>query len=112
MKSMQQKLFNFYKMFSSLQCGVYHNVRASGYPFLVWSERAEESYESLHTDNHKTRQVIAGVVDYYTRTEFDKTVDEIQEILDNAEEVAWELEAVQYEDETGLMHYTWEWRLS
>ena len=111
MKSIQQRLYDFYQMFSSLQCGVYHNVRASNYPFLVWSERGEDSYESLHTDNHKTRQAVIGVVDYYTRTEFDKTVDEIQAILDDADDVAWELEAVQYEDETGLMHYTWDWRL-
>ena len=112
MRSIQNRLAEFYQMFTSLPCGVFHNVRSDSYPFLVWSERGEDGYESLHTDGHKTEQVITGLVDYYTRTEFDSIVDDIQTILDDADRVAWELDDVQYEDETGLSHYTWSWRLS
>lgn len=112
MRSMQNRLAEFYQMFTSLPCGVFHNVRSVNYPFMVWSETGEDGYASLHTGNHKTEQVITGTVDYYTRTEFDSIVDAIQTILDDADRVAWELDAVQYEDETGLLHYTWSWRLS
>ena len=112
MRSMQQRLLDFYQMFSLLECHVYHHMRGTNYPFLVWSEQGEEPAESFHTDGHKADQVITGVVDYYTKQEFDHIVDEIQMILDDAGLVAWELDAVQYEDETGLIHYTWTWRLS
>lgn len=112
MRSVQDRLSNFYGMFSGLPCDVRHYVRQSKYPYVVWTEQGEDGYGSLHTDSHKTEQIITGAVDYFTKQEFDSTVDAIQSILDNAERVAWELEAVQYEDETNLIHYTWAWRLS
>ena len=77
---------------------------------MVWQEQGEG--DSLSSDNHKTRQVIEGIIDYFTKTEFDKTVDVIQEILDEAEKVGWALTSVVYEDETSLIHYSWNWELS
>ncbi len=112
MRSVQVRLHNFYQMFSALPCDVRHYVRQSKYPYMVWTEREEDSYHSLDANNRKAEQMINGTVDYFTKREFDSTVDTIQDILDAAESVAWYLDAVQYEDETGLIHYTWTWRLS
>lgn len=111
MRSIQKRLKEFYRKFNDLPCDVLHYKRQSKYPYVVWTEQGEDGYESFHGDGHKGEQVIIGAVNFFTRTEFDPTVDAIQTILDDSEDVAWTLDAVQYEDETNLIHYTWAWRL-
>lgn len=106
MKSMQDMLTALYTDFAGLQCAVTHYRKATTYPYVVWSEDSEDG--SFHSDNHKQEQAIRGYVDYFTRQEFDQTVDDIQEIL-NSQPVAWSLESVDYEDNTGLIHYRWTW---
>lgn len=110
MISLQDRLAAFYRQFASLPCDVRHFTRQGKFPYLVWQEQGEGN--SLNTDNHKTEQVIEGTVDYFTKKEFDETVDAIQEILDEAENVGWALTSVMYEDETNLIHYSWNWELS
>lgn len=73
--------------------------------YIVWAEESETN--SLMLGNHKAEQQISGTVDLYTATEFDTWADDIQEALDALECVTWELDSVQYEDETGLIHYAW-----
>ena len=77
---------------------------------MVWQEQGEG--DSLEADNRKVEQVISGTIDYFTKQEFDKTVDAIQEILDGADNIGWALTSVMYEDETNLIHYSWNWELS
>lgn len=77
-------------------------------PYIVWAELGES--ESFHGDNRKKEQAIYGAVDYFTLTEFDSTIDEIQAALDGVS--AWNLDTVQYEDETKLIHYTWNFEVS
>lgn len=79
------------------------NGAKSGY--IVWQEDSEEG--SLETDNIKTEQQLHGTVDYFTLTEFDTTIDSIQSAL-NGIMCGWRLLAVDYEDETNLIHYEWE----
>ena len=46
----------------------------------------------------------------YTKTEDDANVDAIESVFDGA--AAWiaaQLNSVQYEDDTGLVHYEWAW---
>ena len=74
----------------------------------MWTEDGENG--SFHSNNIKQEQKIAGYVDYFTKTEFDATVDVIQEIF-QAEGVAWLLSTVDYEDETNLIHYRWRWEV-
>ena len=74
-------------------------------PFCVWQEDGEG--DSLHTDNHKSEQVISGTIDYFTLKEYDDTVDKIQYALNNLECCGWRLNSVQYEEETNLIHYEW-----
>lgn len=73
--------------------------------YIIWAEEGETN--SLMVGNHKAEQQISGTVDLYTATEFDTWADDIQEALDALDHVAWELDSVQYEDETGLIHYAW-----
>ena len=58
-------------------------------------------------DNRKQEQQVHGTIDCYTKIEFDPLLDEIQDAL-NAAGIGWSLLTVQYEDETNLIHYEWE----
>ena len=106
MMSLTDKLKKLYEPFLTLACPVTHYKRISKFPYLVWAEDGEDN--SFHGDNSKQEQQITGTVNYFTRVDFDSTVDQIQEIL-NGEPVGWMLESVQYEDETNLIHYSWRW---
>lgn len=74
-------------------------------PFCIWAEDGEG--DSLNANNHKKEQVISGTIDYFTRTEFDEMVDNIQNAINSLENCGWSLNSVQYEDETNLIHYEW-----
>lgn len=78
-------------------------------PFCIWAEDGEGN--SLHTSNHKSEQVITGTIDYYTLVEFDENVENIQNALNETEDVGWQLNSVQYEEETNLIHYEWEFEV-
>lgn len=106
MKSLQNTLKKLYEPFLTLNCTVTHYRRSTRPPYLVWTEKGEE--ESFEANNRKAEQQISGIVDYYTKREFDPIVDDAQEIL-NGEEVGWRLDSVQYEEETNLIHYQWRW---
>lgn len=76
-------------------------------PYIVW---AEDSTEDLEGDNIHTETGYTGTIDLYTKTEADPMLAAIQEVL-NGLECAWYLNSVQYESETGLLHYEWVWGL-
>lgn len=96
----------------ALGASVYHYWRPQMQPpFCVWAEDAEDG--SLDVDNRKAGQTIVGYVDYYTKTEYDPALDTIQEALDGIEGAfGWTLDSVQYEDDTGLIHYQWHWSVA
>lgn len=77
--------------------------------YIVWAEDSESS--SLSSDNQKQIQAIQGTIDYFTKKDNDTVVDEIQEAL-KAEKVSFYLNSVQYEEETGYIHYEWVWEVS
>lgn len=79
-------------------------------PFCVWQEEGEG--DSVWGDNHKKEQVITGTIDYFTLTEYDPMVDAIQNQLNSIEVLGWELDTVMYEDETNLIHYSWNWEIA
>lgn len=76
--------------------------------YIVWAEDSEGS--SVEGDNRKVNQSIQGTIDYFTRTEFDPIVDDIQEALIDAE-ISFQLNSVQYEEETKYIHYEWVWEV-
>ena len=78
--------------------------------YFVWQEDGEAS--SFHSDDHKLEQQIHGTIDCYTLQEYDPLLDEIQDALDKADLVGWSLLSVQYEDETKLIHYEWEFYIA
>lgn len=77
--------------------------------YIVWAEDGEGA--SSHADGQKTTQVILGTIDYFTKTEFDPVVQQIQEALNIPEGLAWSLNSVQHEKDTGYIHYEWIWEV-
>jgi len=73
--------------------------------YIVWAEDSEG--DSLHADGRKTEQVTQGTIDYFTKIEFDPLVQQIQDALNTPEDLAWSLNSVQYEKDTGYIHYEW-----
>lgn len=107
MTSIQSKLRKIQDALLTVTESTYHYWRAKAEPpFLVWAEDGE--IDSFHAGNRKQEQQLHGSADLYTKTEFDPLVDEIQDALDEIM-TGWTLSSVQYEDETGLIHYTWDW---
>ena len=76
--------------------------------YIVWAESGEVS--SLEADNRKQEQTIGGTIDYFTKTDFDPNIDAIQNALKSAE-ISFLLESVQYEEETGYIHYEWKFEV-
>jgi len=108
--TLQQKLRTFGELLADSVDNLHHYHRPNmTAPFCVWAEDGES--ESFHANNSKKEQAIVGTIDYYTKTEYDTVVDTIQATLENADDltVAWRLNTVDYEQETNLIHWSWEW---
>lgn len=112
MIALMSKLQNLRDAFVAVHSKTYHYQRPDrlAAPFAIWKEDHEDM--SLETDNHKAEQGIAGYLDYFTLTEFDPVVDAFQSCLNSLDDVKyWNLESVDKEDETGLIHFRWSWRV-
>lgn len=77
--------------------------------YIVWAEDGEG--ESLDADNHKEIQTITGTIDFFSKTENDVVVSQIQTVLNSFDDVAWSLNSVQYEEDTGFIHHEWVWQV-
>lgn len=73
--------------------------------YIVWAEDSQA--DEVWADNQMQDQAIEGTVDYYTKTEGDTNVDTIQTALNGV--CSWRLNSVQYEQDTGYIHYEWVW---
>ena len=72
-------------------------------PYCVWQELGETNF---HSDNQKSERALEGVVDFYSKTESDPKLDEIEGALVKMG-AAWSLTSVMYESESSLIHHTW-----
>lgn len=106
--TLQQQLRKFSEIVAPLAPNVYHyHRRQKDFPCIVWQE---EGASNFYTDNLPRETAPAGTLDYFTQEEFDPAVDEIEAAL-TAGGVAWALNSVQYEEDTGLIHYEWTWEI-
>ena len=111
MTSLQNRLKAFKSELTGICKNVYHYQRPARTkpPFLIWAEDGEGDTVA-NADNRKVEQTIHGYIDYFTLTEFDSAVDDVQEVLD-AHGSEWRLNDVQKEEETNLIHYAWEFNI-
>jgi hypothetical protein len=83
----------------------HYNASEQPDSYIVWAEEGPGNSE--YADNQMNNQSLQGTIDYFTKIEFDPNFDLIQEKLDFAEELAWELNSIQHEEDTGYIHYEW-----
>ena len=76
--------------------------------YCVWAEDSET--DALAANNYKAGQTITGTIDYYTKDEDDPNPEKFQNAFNEAG-FGWLLNSVQYEDETGFIHYEWLFRV-
>lgn len=76
--------------------------------YIVWAEDGQGS--AGYADNRMILQGIQGTIDYFTNDEFDPVFDQIQAAL-NALGMSWRLNSIQYEKDTGYIHYEWVWEM-
>ena len=88
---------------------VYHfKVLQQTDSYIVWAEDGQGS--SAYADNKMVLQGVQGTIDYFTKEEFDTNFDLIQSKLNSAD-IAWSLNSIQHEEETGYIHYEWVWEM-
>lgn len=108
MMSIQTKLRTVRDALVGVTDACYHYRRPPAAPksnYIIWAEDSEDG--SFDANNRKQEQQIHGTVDYYTLTEFDPVVDAIQEAFVSAG-IGFRINSVQYEDDTNLIHYEWD----
>jgi len=89
---------------------VYHfKAVGASYPYVVWAE--ESPGASLNADNVHAELIMTGSVRYYTRDEYDTTVDDIQAALDAAG-IANRLTQILYDPDEDIIEYWWDWSVS
>jgi hypothetical protein len=82
----------------------YRNLEEDRY--VVWEEDGQS--DEIWGDNRSSEQVVSGTADLFTKLEYDEAVDDIQDALNSGCD-AWRLLSVQFEEDTGFIHYEWEW---
>lgn len=86
----------------------YHQLNAC-LPYLVWAE--EGGIGDLWADNRHTSSMVRGTVNYFTLDEKDGGKERTEEALSSVG-ASWFLNSVQYEQDTGIIHFEWVWELA
>lgn len=86
---------------------VYHFKAANATaPYVVWAEDGQAA--SKWAGNKMVYQAISGTIDLFTKNLKDEPLfGAIQNALNGV--CSWRLNSIQYEDDTGLLHYEWAW---
>lgn len=87
---------------------VSHFERLKSDRYFVWQE---DGAGDLESDNKHTESVVTGTTDLYTKQEFDPWEEAFEKSLDDYG-IAWYLNSVQYEEDTGFIHYEWVWSVA
>lgn len=89
----------------SVSTDVYHfNAgKNAKLPHIVWAEDGENSFSA---NNRRNEFSTTGTIDLFTLDEYDPLSQSIPDALDKTP-AAWYLNSIQYEQETGIIHYEW-----
>ena len=74
--------------------------------YIVYSVDGENA---LKAGNSRAETVQEGTIDLYTKNPSDPFILQIPDALD-LHQISFYLNSVQYEDETGTIHYEWVWQ--
>ncbi len=87
---------------------VSHAQRLQSERYFVWME---DGANDLVADGRHVERAVTGVTDLYSKTEFDPWADALEESFDRAG-ISWSLQSVDYEEETGFYHWSWDWEVA
>lgn len=74
--------------------------------YFVWQEDGADDFEA---GNRHTEKAVTGTTDLFSKTEFDGWKDDFETALNADSMIAWRLNSVQFEPETGFWHWEWVW---
>lgn len=86
---------------------VSHLERMQSDRYFVWQEDGSNDLES---DGLHAERAVTGFTDLFTDVEFDPWADALGKSL-SGYGISWTLRDIQYEEETGITHYTWDWEV-
>lgn len=86
---------------------VSHSERLKSDRYFVWQE---DGVDDLLANNGHTERVVTGRTDLYTGVELDPWADALGDAL-SSHGIAWLLVTVEYEPETELYHWSWDWEV-
>lgn len=87
---------------------VSHAKRLRSSRYFVWMEDGGADFEA---DDKHAEKAMSGSTDLFTKTEFDPWGYALGESFDSSPRIAWRLESVDYEEDTGFWHWLWRWRV-
>jgi len=87
---------------------VSHLNRLKSDRYFVWQE---DGGHGLSADGKHVERAVTGFTDLFTTVEFDPWAEALGESL-SGYGIAWSLRDVQFEEETGITHYTWDWEVT
>ena len=86
---------------------VSHSLRLQSERYFVWQE---DGAGGLEADDRHAEKSVTGTTDLFTKQEFDPWKEQFEAALDAAG-IAWYLNSIQYEEDTGFTHYEWVWEV-
>lgn len=76
--------------------------------YFVWQE---DGANDLLADDIHAEKIVTGTTDLFTKQEFDPWKEELEAAFDASPYIAWYLNSVQREEDTGFTHYEWVWEV-
>lgn len=86
---------------------VSHGQRLKSSRYFVWQE---DGSNDLGANDGHAEGAVQGTTDLFTKQEFDPWAEELEQSF-NLRGIAWYLNSVQYEEDTGFWHYEWVWEV-
>lgn len=84
---------------------VSHGQRLNSDRYFVWQE---EGAADLEANSRHIERAMTGTTDLFSKLEFDPWCEAFEAAL-NRSGIAWSLNSVQFEEDTGFWHWEWLW---
>lgn len=84
---------------------VSHGQRLNSDRYFVWQE---EGAADLEANGRHIERAMTGTTDLFSKQEFDPWREAFETVL-NSSGIAWSLNSVQFEEDTGFWHWEWLW---
>lgn len=86
---------------------VSHGQRLRSDRYFVWQE---DGANDLEADNAHTERAVTGTTDLFSKRELDPWAGALGDSLSEYG-IAWYLNSVQFEEDTGFWHWEWVWEV-